>query len=165
MDFKSEVKPLIEADTKGHMSFEMVRGGSIILTEQNTYIIRENILGDLESFEKINNSEIIALRVEKTTELGNILSTTTGKQILEKYEDDNKTLREIVESVDDSDVDLNMMTRILNRDDPATLFRIHLEKHAPTLYLDIQPSDFVREFLQSEVYRENYVNPEESNGV
>lgn len=173
MDFTDYVQPLIEADTKGNMDFQMVRGGSLILTEKNTYIIKENVLGELESFEKIDNEEVNSLRVTHEEDLVELLHSKAGREAYERYneqkdndQDDQGVSQEelIQKAVSDTDVDPHLFARVINRKHPATMFRIHLDKRAPTIYLDVSPETFVQKFLSSEIYRENYVS-EDNDGL
>lgn len=173
MDFTDYVQPLIEADTMGNIDFQMVRGGTLILTEKNTYIIKENVLGELESFEKIDNEEVNSLRVTHEEDLVELLHSKAGREAYKRYneqkyndQDDQGVSQEelIQKAVSDTDVDPHLFARVINRKHPATMFRVHLDKRAPTIYLDVSPETFVQKFLSSEIYRENYVS-EDSDGL
>lgn len=144
MDFTDYVQLLIKADTKGNMDFQMVRGGSLILTEKNTYIIKENVLGELESFEKIDNEEVNSLRVTHEEDLVELLHSKAGREAYERYneqkdndqDDQGVSPEELIQkAVSDTDVDPHLFARVINRKHPATMFRIHLDKRAPIIYL------------------------------
>lgn len=171
MDFTDYVQPLIEADAEGNMDFQMVRGGTLILTEKNTYIIKENVLGELESFEKIDNDEVNSLKVTHEEDLTDLLQSKAGREVYERYNEeeggDNEDISEeelIQKAVSETDVDSHLFARVTNRKHPATMFRVHLDKRAPTIYLDVSPETFVQKFLSSEIYRENYVS-KDSDGL
>jgi hypothetical protein len=170
MDFSDHIQPLIEADSKGNISFRLVRGGSLVLTDKNTYIVIENIVGELESFEKIDNDEINSLKVEKETDLSDLVNSKIGREAFEKYKqnkkEDYESINDLIDHiVNETDVNPNLFSKVVNRDKPATRFRINMHKRSPTVYLDIRPSNFVRKFLKSEIYRENYIQDEVENGL
>lgn len=168
MDFSEEVKPLIEADANGNISYDLVRGGTVILTDRNIYIIEENVLGELESFRKILNEEVNSINVKEADDLTDILQAPITQDILGEFEDEyeeSKINQEIIrELVSERDLDPYNLSRVINRDEPATMFRVHLDKRAPTVYIDSKPQSFVKRFLESEAYRENYIK-DQSSGV
>lgn len=157
MEFGEEISNLI-AGEETNKAYNLVRGGQLVLTIKNTYVIEETVTGNIERFQKIRNEEIKSIVVEKEENLLKSINLPFTNSILEDATHSEEPLSEEIlkEAGIEDGVSLEMLSRLVNRERAATAFTTHLDNQSPTVYVEKPPEAFVRDFLQSEAYRQNY---------
>lgn len=160
MDFTSQIQPMIEDDSSGSVRFNLVRGGTLCITERNIYIIEENFLGDLEEFQKIDNDVVTTISVKKESGIQNVVKNSDVQNLIEQANETDNIEPLIDEFIEHNDEFSESVIRnaIQNRNKVFTQFRINIENMHPTVYVNIKPSEFVERFLESEAYREDYIS-------
>lgn len=160
MDFTNQIQPMIEDDSSGSVKFDLVRGGTLCITERNIYIIEENFLGDLEEFQKIDNDEVTTISVKKESGIQNVVKDNDVQDLIERANDTDEIEPLIDEFVEHNDKfsESGVRNAIQNRNKIFTQFRINIENMHPTVHVNTKPSEFVERFLESEAYREDYIS-------